>query len=146
MSNYSNLPVYNHIFALLKDLYVRIPKFSKEYKYLLGEKMVGCCIDCLFLINQISLSEKKEERLILLLEIESKMNQLLVYVRIANELNQLTKKDNYFFLSQKIVEILNQTENWKKFLQKKKYSQSCTSDGCASVDKKFLSQPPVNLS
>ena len=137
MSIYSNLPIYNNIFSLLKELYVRVPKFSKEYKYLLGEKMIKCCIDSMVLINQISSSKERTERTVLLLKIEDKMNELLVHIRIANELNQLIKKENYFFLSEKVVEILNQAENWKKFLQKKKCTQNCTSDGCASVDKKI---------
>jgi hypothetical protein len=47
------------------------------------------------------------------------MNKLLIYTRIANELNQLGKESAYFFLAEKILDIVNQTENWKKFLQKK---------------------------
>ena len=137
MSIYSNLPIYNNIFSLLKELHVRVPKFSKEYKYLLGEKMIKCCVDSLVLVNQISSSKERVERINLLMRLEENMNVLIVHVRIANELNQLVKKDNYFFLSQKVIEILNQAENWKKFLQKKKCSQNCTSDGSASVDKKI---------
>ena len=120
MSIYSNLPIYNSIFFLLKDLYIRVPKFSKEYKYILGEKMLACCIDSLILLNQISQSSENDERLLFLLKIDRNMNILLVHFRISNELNQFVKKDNYFFLSEKVVEILNQVENWKKFLQKKK--------------------------
>ena len=137
MSIYSNLPIYNSIFSLLKELYERVPKFSKEYKYLLGEKMLKCCIDSIVLLNKINVVKERDQRILFLLEIESYMNSLLVYMRIANELNQFVKKDNYFFLSQKVVAILNQVENWKKFLQKKKCSQNCTSDGSASVDKKI---------
>jgi hypothetical protein len=120
MSIYSNLPIYNSIFFLLKDLYIRVPKFSKEYKYILGEKMLACCIDSLVLLNQISQSNNNDERLLFLLKIDRNMNILLVHFRISNELNQFVKRDNYFFLSEKVVEILNQVENWKKFLQKKK--------------------------
>jgi len=144
MSVYSNLPIYNNVFFLLKDLYVRIPKFSKEYKYLLGEKMLKCCADSLVLLCKISSNKEKVNRIEFLLQIEDNMNVLLVYIRIANELNQLTKKDNYFFLSKKVVEILNQVENWKKFLQNKKCSQNCTSDGCVSVDKKIPPSTPYN--
>jgi len=127
MSAYSNLPIYNNIFFLLKDLYERVPKFSKSYKYLLGDKMLNCCLESLIFLNKISESRNKDERIEILSNIEYKMNELLVYIRIANELNQLVKKDNYFFLSKKVVDILNQIENWKKFLQKEKHSQSCVS-------------------
>ena len=119
MSIYSQLPIYNSIFFILKDLYERVPKFSKQYKYLLGEKMISCCIDSIVLINQVSEEKDNEKRIIYVSEINKEINKLLTYTRLANELNQLGKESAYFFLSEKIVDISNQTENWKKFLQKK---------------------------
>jgi len=127
MYTYSNLPIYNSIFFLLKDLYERVPKFGKSYKYLLGEEMLGCCIESLVLINKISSNRNRLERAEDLIKIEYKMNELLICLRIANKLNQLSTKDNYFYLSKKVVDILNQTENWKKFLHKEKCSQSYAS-------------------
>lgn len=119
MSNYSQLPIYNSVFFLLKDLYERVPKFSKQYKYILGEKMLDCCIETILLITQISEEKENEKRLVYISNIVEKMNKLLIYTRIANELNQLGKESAYFFLAEKILDIVNQTENWKKFLQKK---------------------------
>ena len=119
MSIYSKLPIYNSVFFLLKDLYERVPKFSKQYKYLLGEKMLECCTETIILINQISDEKDSEKRIIYISKIHENINKLLIYVRVANELNQLGKENAYFFLSEKILDILNQTENWKKFLQKK---------------------------
>jgi len=119
MSIYSQLPIYNNIFFLLKDLYVRVPKFSKQYKYLLGEKMLECCVDAIFLITQISNEKDNEKRIIYVSEIYNNINILLIYIRIGNELNQLGGENSYFYLAEKILDILNQTENWKKFLQKK---------------------------
>jgi hypothetical protein len=125
MSIYSQLPIYNSVFFLLKDLYERVPKFSKQYKYLLGEKMLECCVESIILINQISDEKDNEKRIIYVSKIYENINKLLTYVRVANELNQLGKENVYFFLSGKILDILNQTENWKKFLQKKKLSTNC---------------------
>jgi len=119
MSLYSQLPIYNSVFFLLKDLHERVPKFSKQYKYLLGEKMLGCCADSIALINQISAERENEKRIVYVSEISININKLLTYVRVANELHQLGKENAYFFLSEKILDILNQTENWKKFLQKR---------------------------
>ena len=119
MSLYSQLPIYNSVFFLLKDLHERVPKFSKQYKYLLGEKMLGCCVDSIVLINQINEERCSEKRIIYVSLIHGNMNKLLIHVRVANELNQLGKENIYFMLSEKILEILNQIENWKKFLQKK---------------------------
>jgi len=118
MPNYSQLPIYNSVFFLLKDLYERVPKFSKQYKYLLGEKMLDCCVKTILLITQISEERDKEKRIIYLSKISEEINLLLTYTRLANELNQLGKESIYFLLSEKILDILNQIENWKKFLQK----------------------------
>jgi hypothetical protein len=119
MAIYSELPIYNSVFFLLKDLYERVPKFSKQYKYLLGEKMLDCCVKIIVLISQISEERNNERRIVYTSEISKNINILLTYVRLANELNQLGKESAYFFLSEKIIDISNQTENWKKFLQKK---------------------------
>ena len=119
MSIYSQLPIYNDVFFILKDLHERVPKFSKQYKYMLGEKMLECCINMLVLITKISEEKDKEKRIVYVSEISENINILLVYTRIANELKQWGKESVYFFLSEKIVDIANQTENWKKFLQKK---------------------------
>ena len=81
--------------------------------------MLECCTDSIVLITQISNEKDNEKRIIYVSKIYEDISKLLIYTRIANELNQLGKENVYFFLSGKILEILNQTENWKKFLLKK---------------------------
>ena len=134
MSVYSQLPIYNSIFFILRDLYERVPKFSKQYKYLLGEKMIGCCIDSIVLINQVSEEKDNEKKITYVSEINKEINKLLTYIRVANELNQLGKENAYFFLSEKIVDVSNQTENWKKFLTRK--DRPC--DRCEKIFKDKL--------
>ncbi len=119
MSHYSQLPIYTDTFFILKDLYERVPKFAKQYKYLLGGKMLDCCIKNVLLITKISQEKDNEKRIAYVLKVEENINILLIYVRLANELNQFGKESIYFYLSEKILNILNQTENWKKSLQKK---------------------------
>lgn len=63
MSTYSELPIYGRVFSLLKDLYERVPRFSKQYKYLPGESTLGCCVDCIALINQTSDERDNERRI-----------------------------------------------------------------------------------
>lgn len=62
------------MFFLLKDLYERVPKFSKQYKYLLGEKMLECCIESIVLINQISDEKDNEKRIIYIYTATFKIN------------------------------------------------------------------------
>ena len=85
----------------------------------LGEKMLDCCVKMIVLISQISEEKDNEKRIVYVSKISDNINTLLTYTRLANELNQLGKESVYFFLSEKILDISNQTENWKKFLQKK---------------------------
>jgi len=127
MSIYSKLPIYNSVFFLLKDLYERVPKFSKQYKYLLGEKMLECLSESVVLLGRISGIKSNEKRIDCVMEINDNMGKLLMYTRVANELHQLGGENAYFFLSEKILDILNQTENWKKFLQKKEHSRNSPS-------------------
>src|SRR5690606_38561592 len=108
MSSYSHLPIYNGVFSLLLDLYERVPKFGKQYKYLLGEKMLGCCTESIVLVGRASAAGDSEARHACVSGICEHMDRLLTYTRLANELSQLGKKDAYFFLSDKIIDVLNQ--------------------------------------
>ena len=142
MSSYSQLPIYNSIFFLLKDLYERVPKFSKQYKYLLGEKMLGCCIDSIVLVARASEVKDNEERSGYVSSIYDHMNKLLTYARLAHELNQLGKEGSYFFLSEKIIDILNQTENWKKSLSKRRAFPESPVERLASVERRMPPSAP----
>jgi hypothetical protein len=92
MTLHSELPIYNDIMFILKDLYRRVPKFSKQYKYILGEKMLECPINSLVLVQKISDCRDKNERIECVVFIQEEINRLLVYVRLANELEQFRKR------------------------------------------------------
>jgi len=116
MSQYSNLPIYNSSVNCLKDFYQRIPKFSKQYKYLLGGKLIEYNTEIISLIFEISNSRNKEERIILINKIEKNIDLLLVCARICNELKLFGKDSSYLYISQNLVDISNQAEKWKKYL------------------------------
>ena len=142
MSSYSELPIYNSIFFLLKDLYERVPKFGKQYKYLLGEKMLGCCMDSIVLVGRASEERGDEGRFAYVSEIHEQVSKLLTYARLAHELNQLGKEGSYFFLSEKIIDILNQTENWKKSLSKRRAFPESPVERLASVERRMPPSAP----
>ena len=118
MSIYAHLPIYNSSFQLLKYFHEKIPKFSKQYKYILGEKILECLIESIILIGEICNTKDKERKTSCVFKIIENTNRVLIHTRIANELHQLGGENAYFFLSEKILKILDQAENWKKFLQK----------------------------
>ena len=116
MSQYSNLPIYNSSVNCLKDFYQRIPKFAKQYKYLLGGKLIEYNTKIISLIFEISNSRDKEERIRLVDEIEKNLDLLLIHVRICNELKQFGVESSYLYVSENLIDISNQAERWKKYL------------------------------
>jgi len=97
-------------------LYQRIPKFAKQYKYLLGGKLIEYNTKLISLIFEISNSRNKEERMALVDEIAKNIDLLLIHVRICNELKQFGKEDSYLYVSENLIDISNQAERWKKYL------------------------------
>ena len=116
MSQYSSLPIYNSAVNCLKDLYKRIPKFAKQYKYLLGGKLIEYNIKIISLIYEISNSRDKDERIKLVEKIEKNIDLLLIHVRICNDLKQFGMESSYLYVSENLVDISNQATRWKKYL------------------------------
>ena len=116
MSQYSNLPIYNSCVNCLKDLYQRIPKFAKQYKYLLGGKLIEYNTKIISLIYEISNSRDKDERIRLVDEIEKNIDLLLIHVRICNDLKQFGTESSYLYVSENLVDISNQAARWKNYL------------------------------
>ena len=116
MSQYSHLPIYNSSVNCLKDFYQRIPKFAKQYKYLLGGKLIEYNTKIISLIFEISNSRDKEERRVLADEIAKTLDLLMIHVRVCNDLKQFGKEDSYLYVSENLVDISNQAEKWRKYL------------------------------
>lgn len=118
MSHYSQLPIYHDIFFLLKELYARVPNFSKQYKYFLGGKIVGLNVEMIECLYQISQTYNQNERQNLIKILEKNTEMLSLHIRIAQELKLWGGEKKYLFLAEKISNIKLQIENWKKYLKK----------------------------
>ena len=116
MSQYSHLPIYNSSISCLKDLYKRVPKFAKQYKYPLGGKLIEYNTKIITLIFEISNSRNKTERIALVEKIENNIDLLLIHVRICQELKQFGNEKSYLYVSENLIDISNQAERWKKYL------------------------------
>ncbi|MEI6191444.1 MAG: four helix bundle protein [bacterium] len=135
MSQSSHLPIYNSAFFLLKEYYKRVPKFPKQYKYFLGERMIECLVEIIKLVQEANNQKNNYKRVLVIDKIGEKIDELLLYTRIAGELFLFDKpekkekdkeKENasvenetsnlvYFFLSEKIVDLSRQNAGWKKY-------------------------------
>ena len=62
MAQYSHLPIYNKAFSILRELYQRVPKFGKQYKYFLGGKMIENSIEIIKLIIKANSERDKGKR------------------------------------------------------------------------------------
>lgn len=99
---------------LLRDLYERIPRFSKQYKYLLGEKLIDCDIEIIKEIAEANNERMKSKRLEHIEIILKKVDEMFVYVRIAEELKQFKSSSAYPYLIEKLSEISRQGTGWRK--------------------------------
>lgn len=113
MSQYLHLPIYNTAFDFLKELYIRIPKFDKQYKYLLGEKLTEAMVEIIALIIQAN-NERGSNRVAVLETLLKKVETLTLYCRIAEELHQWGGTKKYMFLAEKLDNLGRQAEGWKK--------------------------------
>ena len=114
MAKYSHLPIYNTAFSLLREFYERIPKFSKQYKYLLGGELLKVNIEIIRLIIEINNERERKERLKLTKDLIWQCESLNILLRIADELLQLGGRKSYLYLVEKSVSLVKQAESWRK--------------------------------
>lgn len=115
MAQYSHLPIYNKAFALLREFYLRVPKFGKQYKYFLGGKLIENNIDIIKLIIKANSEKDKEKRTVMIENVCLTTEMLITHLRIANELKQLGEQKSYLYLCEMAVDLSKQAEGWKKY-------------------------------
>jgi len=115
MSQSSHLKIYNSSIFLLKDLYERIPKFSKEYKYLLGERLIDCNIEIIKEIGAANSQTIMQKRVECIEKILKKVDEMFIYIRIAEELKQFNASSAYPYLVDKLADLSTQATGWRNF-------------------------------
>jgi hypothetical protein len=114
MAQYSHLPIYTTAFSLLREMYERIPKFGKQYKYLLGGEIIKANIEAIRLILEINNNRESKIRKELLEKLIWSSESIIINLRIANELKQLGGEKSYLYLVEKSVALSKQAEGWRK--------------------------------
>ena len=118
MAQYSHLPIYTDAFKMLRELYDRVPKFNKQYKYLLGGEMIKMNIEAIKLILEINSTREINIRKELLKDLVWHSESIIILLRIANELKQLGGEKSYLYLLEKTVALSKQAEGWRKSVSK----------------------------
>lgn len=115
MAQYSHLPIYNLAFSVLREFYVRTPKFGKQYKYFLGGELIKYATEIIKIIIRANNERDKEMRIKLIEHLCITIELTITHLRIANELRQLGGQKSYLFLSSMMVDLSKQAEGWKKY-------------------------------
>lgn len=118
MAQYSHLPIYTDAFILLREMYTRVPRFSKQYKYLIGGEIIKANIEAIRLILEINNTIELKERKELLKNLIWCSESIIIFLRIANELKQLGGEKSYLYLLEKSVTLSKQAEGWRKSVSK----------------------------
>ena len=108
MAQYAHLPIYNLAFDLLKELYQRVPKFARQYKYSLGERLLNANIEAIHLILEANNTRDKAKRRELLSRLVWQVESIIIHTRIANELQQWGGEKSYLFLLERTVSLSKQ--------------------------------------
>ncbi len=130
MSQVSHLPIYNSALFLLKDLHERVTKFSKLHKYTLGQKITDYSTEIIIFISDANNEKKSYSRISIIEKIIRKTDELLVYIRVAEELKLFNNTKAYPYLIEKICEISRQSAGWKNiYLPQNQRQEMSVSEG-----------------
>jgi hypothetical protein len=112
MARYNHLPIYNTAFGLLKELYIRVPKLNKQYKYTLGSSLIFANMECIKYIvtaNNRPISERKE----ILTELIWKAEEIIILLRVVEELKLFSSDKQYLILMENVTNLARQAEGWR---------------------------------
>lgn len=108
------MPIYVTAFSILKELYIRVPKFGKSYKHTLGDRMLDIGQEIIVLIIQAN--NDKTTRAQKLNELLKHAETLTILSRIGDELNLWGGEKIYISFAKTIVSLSAQGEGWRKSL------------------------------
>ncbi len=112
MSRYNHLPIYNTAFVLLKELYIRVPKLNKQYKYSLGTSLISANMECIKMIVKAN-SKPMAERREILSELIWKIEEIIIMLRVTEELKLFPSDRQYLLLMENVTNLVRQAEGWK---------------------------------
>jgi hypothetical protein len=93
----------------------KVEKFSRAYRFTVGERLSATGLDVLLLLVEASYSTRKEETLH---EATRKINSVRYLLRLAKDLKLLTV-DSYGFAAERLDEIGRMVGGWRKSVEKR---------------------------
>ena len=112
MPTYDNLPVYKSTYDFLVEIFIFTKKFTREYKYTIGENIKNETIQLIISIYRANGSQEK--RFLLLKEAREILETIRLLLRLTKDLKQISLKD-FVNLNEKIESISKQLNAWQKY-------------------------------
>ncbi|MBP3192983.1 four helix bundle protein [Natronogracilivirga saccharolytica] len=113
MALFSELPVYKLGYDLLIAIYQRTSKFTREYKYTMGERLKNETLELLLSIYKANKSEK-DHRLHYIDTARQRIEIVRLLLRICKDLKVIGMK-GFVALNVQVEELSRQLTAWHKF-------------------------------
>ena len=114
MSNTENTAIFKKIYDLILLIYQYVRLFPRQDKFILGERIENAAID---LLESTIKANQLQDKVSLLLDVNTKLDILRVYIRLAKDLRLLDIK-KYEDISGHITEIGKMLGGWIKYEKK----------------------------
>jgi len=114
MALYYDLPVFKDVYKLTVELFRLTSKFSREYKFTLGQDMKK---DCILLVRSIYRANKVKDKAIYLEQFLDDFEVVKLEIRLCTELKLITIK-NQAALSALMDSIGRQITGWRNAQEK----------------------------
>ncbi len=114
MAQYNHLPIFQAVYDLNLEIYSASSKFSREYKYSLGQKLKEIIAE---LLDLIIIANSEKDKLPALKQARIRMERLKIHLRLSNDLKILGLK-RYEKISRDLMEISKQLSKWTEWAGK----------------------------
>ena len=120
MSQAETLNIYIDTYQFVKEIYQMTHKFSREYKYCLGEQINKDVLKLLYHIFQAN--HIKEERISALCQFMACLDMVRVELRLAHDMKVLSTRQ-MAHLAQFLDKIVKQAAAWQKYQRTRNHQQ-----------------------
>jgi hypothetical protein len=105
-----DLPAVQKAYDLCKEIIPRVSRFPRDYKFTIGDRIIGNCLAVLELLIQASY---RRDKIALLDEANLRLERLRFLLRLCRDLGALSNK-GYEHVMKMITELGSQVGGWRK--------------------------------
>lgn len=116
MARYEHLPIYKQAMDVAVHFETIVTGFSRYHKYTLGSELRNAIREIVSLIIQVNNERDKAAGL---KQLRVKLDELLVLVRLAREVQAFKSFKAYQFVVEQIGSVCRQNEGWLKSVEGK---------------------------